>query len=327
MSDERILLLLNLLIWGFFLAAAGARLPAAPTRRPPGAAGLERFTCCATWSVLLDLSAVERAVNTLLGGLPVVLYLRSGLLLLTAQLFARMFQAADPQPRRWIEPLLSATTGIILLLLFLFIPAQWARLPVEQQIVVVRTLRDGLMCAWIGLFFFPLGLELWQREQVRLMKVRDLLTLGFYGGYMIYGSLSLLHGLLTDFAPRYAADVMAGQRSIGYLCLLLFFLLLLPFRGLRVLLYPRQLYLYWRLRRLGQAVLRQSSTRFSSAPLRVPWFHSRELELATYQNLIVVLDHYRGIGAADPVVEQIEAIVLTTPQYPDLVRRLAAVRL
>ncbi len=38
-------------------------------------------------------------------------------------------------------------------------PGSMGALPVEQQIVVVRTLRDGLMCAWIGLFFFPLGLD------------------------------------------------------------------------------------------------------------------------------------------------------------------------
>ncbi len=120
---------------------------------------------------------------------------------------------------------------------------------------------------------------------------------------------------------------MAGQRSIGYLCLLLFFLLLLPFRGLRGAVVSPAALSVLAAAAAGTSRPRQSSTRFSSAPLRVPWFHSRELELATYQNLIVALDHYWGIGAADPVVEQIEAIVLTTPHYPDLVRRLAAVRL
>ena len=181
-----------------------------------------------------------------------------------------MVQVAASDRRPLTQPLLALSIGVMGLLLLVFVPAQWARLPVEQQIVVVRTLRDGLMCAWIGLYFFPTGVELWQQEQVRLMKVRDLLTLGFYGGYFLYGSLSLLHGLITDFAPQHAAAVMEGQRSIGYLCLLLFFLLLLPFRGLRVLLYPQQLYLYWRLRRLKWAVLRQSSPRLRSASTARP---------------------------------------------------------
>ena len=56
--------------------------------------------------------------------------------------------------------------------------------------------------------------------------------------------------------------------------------------------------------------------------------HPDELELAIYQSAISILDSYTGIGErGQRIRERIEKLVDSHPEYGDLVRGMAAIRL
>ncbi len=162
------------------------------------------------------------------------------------------------------------------------------------------------------------------------MRVRDLIVLIFYGIYLLYCSGTLVQSLLVVLRPEQPNKIHLPLEVVAYLCLLLFFLMLLPFRGVRLLLYPKRLWLYRRLRRLQVSVKAQAEIDFEFEKLDVNILRPNELETAIYQSLVDILDHYpcmRSTDEAQQIARRIDAVVQQTPPYADLVKSLAQVKL
>ena len=329
MADQAILIGLNLLIWSYF----AIRFINALRKRK-----LDQPDALFAWLIhllfyfvaLLTISAVENGINGLAGGLPVTLYLRSSLILLTAHLLGRALREADVRLHPVSRQLFKANPFVIAGLLVFAAIAQLASLDVNLQTIIVKTVRDAVIILWLLFVFVPLEIEAWRQERVRLMRARDLIVLIFYGVYLLYCSGTLVQSLLVVLRPEQPNKIHLPLEVIAYLCLLLFFLMLLPFRGVRLLLYPQRLWLYHRLRRLQASVKAQAEIDFEFEKLDVNILRPNELETAIYQSLVDILDHYpcmRSTDEARRLAKRIDAVVEQTPPYADLVKSLAQVQL
>ena len=327
MADQAILIGLNLLIWSYFII----RFIKAVRRRK-----LDQPEALFAWLThllfyivaLLTVAAVENAIDRFAGGLPITLYLRSNLILLTAQLLARALRGANVHLHPFSRQLFKANPLVIAGLLVFAAIAQLASLDVNLQTIIVKTVRDAVIILWLLFVFVPLEIEAWRQERVRLMRLRDLIVLIFYGIYLLYCSGTLAQSLLVVLRPEQPNQIHLPLEVVAYLCLLLFFLMLLPFRGVRLLLYPQRLWLYRRLRRLQATVKEQAEIDFEFEKLDLNILRPNELETAIYQSLVDILDHYpcmRSTDEAQQLAERIDTVVQQTLPYADLVESLAQV--
>jgi hypothetical protein len=328
MSNQLPVLVLSLTLWVFlgyrFLRAfARHRL----TDRPSLYAWIVFFLCYLV--VALDVPSVEQVVGEHFNGLPIAALARNLAILITAQFFflaTRHVDKPSPQVKRlfvWVNPL------IMLFMVGLFVGM--ARIsPSSSQVMThsVKTIREAAMLLWTPLVFWPTLYQIWRVEKLRPMKLRYALSLMFYATFIIECASGLLWTFTVFFAPALEAPTLALDQATSIICLLQFVVMLFPFRWLVVIFYPAQLLLYFRLHRLRSTV-RNFATEYPPVyQVSHNLARTADLELAIYQHVIEILDLYPSMSSAGKVLQrEIQSAAESEPQYSELVKRLAAIRL
>lgn len=327
MRTQSILIGLNVLLWVFF-AYRFVRM----FRRHRMNGG----TALLAWTIqlfcylvcLFTVASIEQQLDNLAGGLPVILYVRSILVILTAYLYALLMSYAHPSAFQLNRGLMVGVPSLIVVLIIFFGIAQRLSIPVEHQSIIVKSLRDALMAAWLVTYFIPAAVVMWKEEQHRLMKTRDLLMIIFFGSFFAYCCGSLLQSFSSVFVPNLLEVESSFTSLLTYACLLLFLLLLLPFRIIRLFFYPGRLFLYLRLKHVRNTVVRNSDISLFDHRLSVNILRPDQLEVAIYEATIDILDYYPGLSSSVNemnLADRIEMIVKESPRYAELVRALALV--
>ncbi|MCK6580614.1 MAG: hypothetical protein L6Q98_21190 [Anaerolineae bacterium] len=328
MNSVVIITVLTIVIWAFFVV----RLRQAVRRKRIGS-GQALYA----WSLFFllylvattDVDSVQRAINSLFGGLPAAQTLRSLLILATAQTYLlglkRVVQERTPAER--IFYVANPAAIVVIAVLFgVFSVSQFG--PTESFVYLIRSIRAGVMIIWILSIFLPIQYRLWKHETVRPMKFHHAIQLLFYGAFIGLCAAELFeaYAVFAGSVQLNAISVMADL--FKYLCLLLFVGLLLPFSWLISLAHPARILAYWRLRQLEVRV-RQHSDSLVPAILTNPnLLNASEVELETYRRVISILDRYSAIdSSAEDLKRRIEDVVSQNATYPKLAQRLAEIRL
>ena len=280
--------------------------------------------------VALKVPTIEAGIDERFSQLPVTMLIRSLLILGTAQVYSLLINQTDYALPKHIQRAFNLINPLIMLVcigLFLFmVPSRLLSFDASEH--VIKSIRDAAMIIWAVLIFIPAGVYLWRSERVRSAKLFQGLNLIFYAVYILNCAGELLWALVYAFAPQWETALTARLQYIDYLCILLFLFMLFPFHRLMPLFYPGRLWLLLRLRRLETAVTQMSDTTPQTFRLRHNLMHPDELELAIYQSAISILDSYTGIGErGQRIRERIEKLVESRPEYSDLIRGMAAIRL
>lgn len=325
MTDQGIIFGLNLLLWLFL---AYRFLDAIARRKLTDGASLHAWSLIILCYLIavLTVDSIEAQVDLRFNGLPVTLLVRSLLMFVTAYVFYSGMRRVYPYPPRvrqwflWLNPLVA---GVCIALFAWFALTR----PLSQVVIahLIKDIRDAVLIAWILLIFIPVAIHLSRIEQVRPMQLHRLVNLLFFGAFLLECVSSLAWSFTVFFAPTLEPYLSIVERGATYLCLLLILALLLPFRWLMPVFYPERLRLYWRLQRLESVVSQQSSTRLPSGRLSFRLTHPDEIELAIYQKVISILDHYPSLSNP-PLQHKIQRVLDMQPQYPELVHELAAIR-
>lgn len=328
MPNQFIFVSLNLTLW----ITLGYRFFRAVTRRK-----VTNGASLYIWSiffllyfiVLLKVPSLEAGIDAQFNQLPVTMLVRTLLILGTAQVYSLLINKTDYAPAlhiqrafRFINPaIMLACSGLFLLI----VPIQL--IPNAASEHIIKSIRDAAMIIWAVLIFIPACVGLWRSERVRPAKLFHGLNLIFYAVYILNCLGELVWALVYSFAPQWEAALTARLQYLDYLSILLFLLMLFPFRRLMPLFYPGRLRTLLRLRRLEAAVVQLSQTRPQTIRMSLNLMHPDELELAIYQSTISIMDSYRGIGErGQQLRERIAQLVETNSDYADLVREMAAIR-
>lgn len=284
------------------------------------------FICYLVAVLTFDTLAVK--IDAYFGGYPVTTLVRSLLILTTTHLYFTALQRMDDRPRfaGYVLPRLNPVVMVLCVILFLS-GAQSRTLDSGELDLLIKAVRDSLMVLWIVSIFIPKTWRLWQQELIRPMRLHRLLSLGFIGMYLLQTASGL--GLsLTSLSGSSAVSLFETlDRYSLYGSLLAFLPLLLPYRWLMPLFYPRRLFTLLRLHRLEAYVKRMSNSRpyYSESKLRLS--HPDEMELTIYQKVIAILDMYPNINETGREVrERLQALVDSQPKFERLVQQMAEIQ-
>jgi hypothetical protein len=329
MSNHIPVLALSLILWVFlgyrFLRAFRRhRL----TDRASLYAWMVFFLCYLV--VALDVPSVELVINQRFDERPVTALARNLAILVTAQFFFLATRHVDAPSLRikrifnWVNP------AIMLLMVLLFVGlADVDTVSSEVMTHSVKTIREAAMLLWTPLVFWPTLIRIWKLEQFRPMKLRYALSLTFYAAFVLECASGLLWTFTVFFTPALQAQAHLLDQVSSLICLLLFVVMLFPFRWLVLVFYPQQLWIYLRLRRLLAAVKALATVHPPVAVQRYNLARASELELAIYQHVIEILDLYPSISSSVGATlrQAIQNATENEAQYENLVERLAAIRL
>lgn len=327
MTNQAIAFSLSVLLW-LFLAFRFVR--ALKNRKITNGASLH------AWSIyflcyliaVFTVDSIKARIDTYFGGLPMTTLVRSLLMLTTAYMFFLAIRHFAPRGQR-LERVITLLNGVtIAVCIGLFTWFLSSRLVSTELITyLIKDVRDVMMITWTALIILPIELHIWRSERIRPMKLHRALDLMFFVTFLIVCGTGIALSLFVFFVPSLAPYVWALDRSFTYLSYVLILVLLVPFRWLMPLFYPRQLLLYVRLHRLQKIVKRWSSIQPLHSRLSLNLTHPDEIELAIYQEIIAILDMYPSMGEPGrDLQKKIQRVVETRPQYAELVQTMAAIR-
>lgn len=326
MANQSIVLGLNVVLSVFFVYRI---IGAYRKRKLNNSASLLAWTiffiCYLVAILTFDTLAVRIDAN--FGGSPATTLTRSLLILTATHLYFTALQRIDDRPRLagYILPKLNPVVMVACVILFI-VGVQSGNLASSELDLLIKAIRDSVMVLWIVFIFFPKTWRLWQQELIRPMRLHRLLSLGFIGMYLIQ-TVSGLGLSLSALSGSSAVSLfeMLDRYSL-YGSLLAFLPLLLPYKWLMPLFYPRRLLMLLRLHRLETYVKRMSNSQpYSEPKLRLS--HPDEMELTIYQKVIAILDMYPNINEAGREVrERLQVLVDSQPKFDQLVRQMAEIR-
>lgn len=328
MSNQIPVLALSLILWVFlgyrFLRAFRRhRL----TDRASLYAWMVFFLCYLV--VALDVPSVEQTINQRFDDRPVTALARNLAILVTAHFFFLATRHVDAPSHRmkrffsWLNP----TIMLLMALVFAWLADGEA---VSSDVIThsVKSIREAVMLLWTPLVFWPTLVRIWTLEQFRPMKLRYALSLMFYAAFVLECASGLLWTFTVFLAPALQAQAHLLDQASSLICLLLFVVMLFPFRWLVLVFYPQQLWIYLRLRRLLSAAKQVASVYPPVSEQRYNLARDSELELAIYQHVIEILDLYPSISSSTGATlrQAIQNATENEVQYENLVEKLAGIR-
>lgn len=327
MTDQAVVISLNLLLWIFF---AYRFVLAFKHRKLTSGASLVAWGIFFSmyWIAALTVDAIELTIDSRFGGLPVTTFVRTLLILGTAHAFFLAIRDGQVllQPLRRVFTLLSPLVMVICTVLFGWFTVT-RLISTEAVIQMIKSIRDVAMTAWTILIFVPMHVRLLRAEQVRPMKLRYGVALAFFAAYAVecLSTVGLALGMLVT--PALVDALYPAERASTYLCLILLLAMLLPYRWLLPVFYPKRLELYWRLRRVEKRVKLWASEPPLLRELPLNLTHPDALELAIYQKVIAILDMAPTLrpGGAELKGRILQMHDPTLP-FSEVARRLATLR-
>lgn len=279
--------------------------------------------------VALNVPVMEDEINVHFGGLPVTALVRNMAILVTAHLYFLLTRHIDRPSPRMKRVYLRANPAIVALSFVLFMYLVIWQTPSSNELThIVKSIREGSMLVWTPLVFIPSGIRMWQLEKYRHMRIRYALSLVFFAAFMSECVSGLVWSFALFFVPNLQAQALVFDHLATYLCLILFFVMLFPFRWLMPLFYPNQLRRYIRLRRLGAVVKEYSAFQPAVHRMTFNLIRATDIDLAIYQEVIAILDMYPSMDdEAETLQRKIQTLVEDQPQYAELVDRLASIRI
>ncbi len=276
--------------------------------------------------VALDVPSVEAQINVHFSGLPISTLLRGEAILLTAQLYFWGSRYID-RPSKRMKRIFNLLNPLIMLFcIVVFLGMTYAKAPNEVILHTVKVMREATMLVWTPFVFWPAIVGMKQLEEYRPMKLRYTLSLIFYASFILNCAAGILWTFTVFFVPSLQTQAFAVDQLSALLCLIQFVIMLFPFRWLVVFFYPPQLRLYFRLRRLREAVRYYANAHPPTYQLSYNLTRLSDIELAIYQQVIEILDMYPSIDSAgDKLRSSIQEAAESEPQYTELVDRLAAI--
>ena len=272
---------------------------------------------------------MEDEINVHFGGLPVTALVRNMAILVTAHLYFLLTRHIDRPSLRIKRIFLRANPAIVVIsfVLFMYL-VTWQTPSTDELTHIVKSIREGSMLVWTPLVFIPAGIRMRQLEKYRHMRIRYALSLVFFAAFMSECVSGLVWSFTLFFVPNLQAQALVFDRLSTYLCLILFFVMLFPFRWLMPLFYPNQLRRYIRLRRLGTVVKKYSAFQPAVHRMTFNLIRATDIDLAIYQQVIAILDMYPSmVDEGETLQRKIQTLVEDQPQYAELVDKLASIRI
>ncbi len=326
MTHEAILLNLNLLLWLFF----AYRFVMAVKHRKVNSGVAVR-----AWGVVFCMDTIaastvpgaEALIDAQFGGLPITNLARSVMILVTAQFIMLIVRPDSPLSAArmrfflWVNPLLAV--GIV----FIFIGFVQSGLPYGANYTLIKVIRSAIMTGWMLVIVLPTFTYLWRIEQVRPMKLRYGISAVLGVLYLIQCISSISAVIATITASPLEGALLQIADTSSYLCIGLFIAIMIPYRWLMPVFYPRRLRVYRRLQQLEALVILWSTAPPLLPNLPLNLTNVGELELGIYQKVISILDMLSTMKPAGaPLRARIEAVVNPALPFPELAERLAALR-
>lgn len=296
---------------------------------------------CAVLVYSLQGEAVERAVDARFHGLPVALYTKYFGTLIWFYLYFRILRQVIPIHRLypWIERVfpLIAVVGLVTM------PMVATPAHRQQARDLITGIRDLGMIIPVVVIFIPLTWRIRQRETIGGMRLKQMVIILCYAGYVVIACGNILKATFTFLDQNRRHEIESIFTPVLLFSLFLFILLLLPFRWTVLIHYPKRLLTYYRLRRLERDILHKMSEmnkmdgvhrlqmnveRSAYPPLP---FQLEALELEIYRAVINLLD-YAGVLAMNvsdvqtrTLAKQVQDIAKTYPSYSALVYHLSRI--
>lgn len=303
---------------------------------------------CAVLVYSLQGETVERQVDARFNNLPVALYTKYFGTLIWFYLYFRILRQIVPIHRLypWIERVFVLVVVIGLISMPLVVITAHNLQERDRARDLVTGIRDLGMLLPAMLVFIPLTWQIRQRERVGGMRLKQLVIVLCYAGYIVIAFANIFNAILALLDPNPALElkIEALITPVLLLSLLLFVLVLAPYRWMTVIHYPRRLLTYHRLRRLERHILRKLSKSNklhgahpvlihveSSGFPAVP-FQLEALELEIYRAVINILDYADVLAVTicdedtRTLAAQIQNIAKTYPSYGALVYHLSRIK-
>lgn len=272
--------------------------------------------------VTLSGEDVERALDRLVGNVPLTFYVKFVCALIVIQALYFMLRSLTQLPG-WLDRLFCWGCLITIGIGLATFPAFFT-LPVmakAQLRYALLALREGVGSIYMLFVFIPVTYDMWQKETILPMKLRHFIGLMFDLSYLLLAMGNILTFIASLESLKTAAFVDRSFRPSLSLCILYFMLSGVPHRLLAMLFWPQRWLILRCLQRLEARIIRW-------VPVRVdePFNPEQEgLEGRIYESMIFILDHY-SVLEREPdqtLYQNISRIIQIYPDYSQLVEQLA----
>jgi len=316
-------LLISLLIWAmvFYNIRRGYR----QQRR------VDRYAVL-TWVIFVSIGLTLTTRSSFLIhllGTPVNYWLKSTATLTAAASYGYclpIFIRLSPEIYRlrryhyWLLALAPGFAGAMATILELNLAGELAYQPAHY---LIKLLLEAYLLTLLTLWFIPINWQVFQREQVVPMRVKQVALLVMCATYALNAVLSVIFIppiLITGHVNP--GPELVPRPAIGVLCLLV---ILVPHRWILSAGLPVRLYHYRRV----AALERKLATLVPMSQESLQWrlvLRPAYLDLATYVTVINILDNYLYLLDREPpeweLYEQIRSLVQPHSEYADLVKAM-----
>jgi hypothetical protein len=285
---------------------------------------------CVCLVLTLSGKSAEMALDHLVAGLPISVYLKYFALTQFAYLYFLLLHAYKPVAPvtfsllRGLNRIALACGAISFILLVL--------LGVRQHPdvrYVVNAARDAVAAVFILIAILPRHLEMLRLETVPTMRIKHILYCMLCVAFGLATLTSLIALVSVVFDLGDVEQLLPIFQPLTYVTYLLFLFSLVPHRWTVVLLFPTRLHAYWRLRRLQRAVETLAQRRVHFDPVPVHRLSMSGLEFAIYHTVIAILDHAAHLPETAPrskLTHDLMRFLQTKMDYPAIVSGLMRLR-
>lgn len=317
------------LLLGISWSLFGLRLVYAIWHRRLGAVLSRRiwiqvFLCLVAFTLFGEQA--EQIVDQVFLGKPITLYVKSVALLGMVQLYEQTLLSInlaleDYAILRWLG------FGTIMFLTVIFgLYSLYPWMSLSSFRLEMIALRDTVICSFLIFSFLPNVWSFWKREEIAFMKLKHAASMICCVSYLIASVGSIGAGILVLANRSNHVDALIQTfRPAMYMVAASFLLMLLPQRRPRILSYPGQLLMYWRIKRIENRVRHFGAIQNSNLQKRWIILNPEQLELAIYRSLIFILDFHpliRSSKEGEALYIAIHRIAQSPNSYPDLVNEI-----
>ncbi|MEO1439204.1 MAG: hypothetical protein AAFV33_02305 [Chloroflexota bacterium] len=277
---------------------------------------------CTFWG-----EAAEMQLDRHFRDLPVALYLKYFCLVGVCHLYWQLLQDVVelPASTHWLNGVIWAAGGAAI--------ASWVDYALRSSLsrddlrYIVIGARDSVISLYIFAGFFRGTRMLLRRERVAAMRLKQTAILCFFTSFVITALGSTSAGVMTILGigdPQSASEVL---QPFLYPTLFFFVVMLIPYRWYSAIPSGRNLWRYYRLKRVERRIFRLAETQPNINPQQWFVFQSGLLELSVYRTLISILDGYPmldGQPQGKLMFEAVRNCVSQSSSYDELVQSLGA---
>lgn len=272
---------------------------------------------CTLWG-----ESAEMALDRHLYNLPVALYLKYISLIAICHLYRPLLRDVGTLSvnSRLLDYLAPVAISLGILSFFVYI---WLEpFPRQDLRYLVIGARDAVILTFILAGFYRGTVEMWLRERVPPMRLKQAFIVLFFSSFAISTVGSIMAAIQTLFQIGDPAHTASVLQPVVYLVIFFFILMLIPYRWYMVLPHVRDLWHYYQLKRLERRVFQLARAKPNHHPLPQIILHAGQLELEIYRTVISILDGYSllpTVANAHDLTHAIKECVADNPEYSDLI--------